>query len=474
MSGKVVPSRTLENLYDGRHDQCRTKCCTKITKEQQRIIFDRFYGLGDFDVQNGFIRECISVCEITRKRNRVNPAESRRSGSRTFVFVIPSGQVRVCKKFFLKTLCVSNGRVARVMKKAANASDKAGIPSPDKRGSGGGHNKIPADRIALIKEHISIFLINESHYTRSHQATRKYLSSDLTVTKMYRLYKVWMETKGYEPLQEWVYRRVFVTDFNLSFHQPRQDTCKTCDSLKIKIEACEIDAEKNALKAELEIHHRRAENVRQSLRSEKEKAQQNPQYHAFTFDLEKTLPTPHLPTGIVYYKRQLWTYNLGIHSMKDERAQMFMWHEGIAKRGANEIGSCLYKYIKSQESHGINELSAYSDACGGQNRNIKIALFWSYIVASTSITRIDHKFMVSGHSYLPNDRDFGVIERKRKVSSHVYVPEDWMEIVATARSQGSPFEVIKMTPEDFRDSLPLAKYTVNRKKTVLGEDVKWL
>lgn len=27
---------------------------------------------------------------------------------------------------------------------------------------------------------------------------------------------------------------------------------------------------------------------------------------------------------------------------------------------------------------------------------------------------IDHKFMVSGHSYLPNDRDFGLIKQYAK------------------------------------------------------------
>ena len=90
---------------------------------------------------------------------------------------------------------------------------------------------------------------------------------------MYGLYKVWMETKGFEPMQEWVYRRVFVTDFNLSFHQPRQDTCKTCDSLKIKIEACDVASEKEGLEVELNVHHLRAENVHRSLGSEKEKAQ---------------------------------------------------------------------------------------------------------------------------------------------------------------------------------------------------------
>ena len=40
-----------------------------------------------------------------------------------------------------------------------------------------------------------------------------------------------------------------------------------------------------------------------------------------------------------------------------------------------------------------------------------------------SFTWIDHKFMVSGHSYLPNDRDFGSIENARKkVSTSTSLP----------------------------------------------------
>ena len=53
-------------------------------------------------------------------------------------------------------------------------------------------------------------------------------------------------------------------------------------------------------------------------------------------------------------------------------------------------------------------LIAFSDACGGQNRNINIVCFWMYVVGSSdfSYATVDHKFMLSGHSYLPNDRDY--------------------------------------------------------------------
>ncbi|KAF2888428.1 hypothetical protein ILUMI_17745 [Ignelater luminosus] len=54
----------------------------------------------------------------------------------------------------------------------------------------------------------------------------------------------------------------------------------------------------------------------------------------FVFDLQKTLPTPVLSTGVAYYKWQLWTYNLCVHDEIAKTGFMYIWNETIAARGA--------------------------------------------------------------------------------------------------------------------------------------------
>ena len=168
-----------------------------------------------------------------------------------------------------------------------------------------------------------------------------------------------------------------------------------------------------------------------------------------TIDLQQSLPTPKLATNVVFYKRQMWTYNLGVHDYSNGRGFMFMWPESVASRGSHEVCSCVFKYL-GMNSTGASHLIAYSDACGGQNRNINVACMWIHIVASSNFSYnvVDHKFMVSGHSYLPNDRDFGSIEKASRRTQHVYVPDDWCTLVEKSR-RNNPFHVTKMKIEDF-------------------------
>ena len=104
---------------------------------------------------------------------------------------------------------------------------------------------------------------------------------------------------------------------------------------------------------------------------------------------------------------------------------MHMWDESIASRGSYEVGSCLLSHFKEMRTMATR-LILYSDACGGQNRNIYLVCLWVNVVANDeySFTRIERKVMVSSHSYLPNNRDFGSIEHARKGSEYIYVPAD--------------------------------------------------
>lgn len=80
---------------------------------------------------------------------------------------------------------------------------------------------------------------------------------------------------------------------------------------------------------------------------------------------------------------------------------------------------------------------------------------------------------MSGHSYLPNDRDFGGIEGARRRQTSLYVPEQWGELVRKARRE-TPFQVRWMTQADFVSVSLLKEAIVNRKTNIGGEKVEWL
>ena len=244
--------------------------------------------------------------------------------------------------------------------------------------------------------------------------------------------------------------------------------------MKIKVEAESDESRKIQLNLEWELHKVQAESSYQKLKEDAAYAKSHRDTEMFTLDLEKSLPTPVLTTGVAYYKRQLWTYNQGIHDCPKEKGCMHMCDESIASRGSHEVGSCALSHLKEIDSDATN-LIIYSDACGGQNRNIYPVCLWLHIVASSeySITSIDHKFMMSGHSFLPNDRDFGHIEQSRKKTQHIYVPQDWEQVVLRAR-QKNPFHVYRMKRKDFVSLKPLKDAVINRKTNTQRGKVEWL
>ena len=93
------------------------------------------------------------------------------------------------------------------------------------------------------------------------------------------------------------------------------------------------------------------------------------------FDLEKSLPTPVLSTGIVYYKRQSWTYNQTIHDCSNDCGCMHMWNESMASRESHEVGLCILAHLKEMET-SATKLIVYSNACNGQNQNIYLVCMW--------------------------------------------------------------------------------------------------
>ena len=64
-----------------------------------------------------------------------------------------------------------------------------------------------------------------------------------------------------------------------------------------------------------------------------------------TFDFQQNLPTPNLKHQEMFYARQLWMFNFGVHDCVSNKGYMFMWPETTAKRGASEVISCLETFL---------------------------------------------------------------------------------------------------------------------------------
>ncbi|KAF6209332.1 hypothetical protein GE061_015079 [Apolygus lucorum] len=111
----------------------------------------------------------------------------------------------------------------------------------------------------------------------------------------------------------------------------------------------------------------------------------------------------------------------------------------------------------------------WSDNCGGQMKNRMILALYCLLIAHGHYTVIDHKFLVSGHSFLPCDRDFGIIE-KRKMKS--FVPEDLHEVIRSANTV-NPFKVIDMDGGPFFDFGKLASNCLNTTKLKISTSA-WL
>ena len=149
---------------------------------------------------------------------------------------------------------------------------------------------------------------------------------------------------------------------------------------------------------------------------------------------------------------------------------MCMWSELSAGRGADEICACLHQYITNLLPQ-VKKLTCFSNSCFGQNKNFQMICFWNWQINQGRFSQVDHKFLVRGHTYLPNDHDFSNIE-KQKDSAVIYTSSDWETVVQEACVQ-KPFIVKRMDQSEFSDFANITNQHTHRKKdsTCIGKSV---
>lgn len=473
---KILPAKELKAACI-----CKKKCFEKFTPEERQTLFASFYKLSSSG-QNQFVANSIEEEEKHVQRLRRNDGKkSRRNFTRKYFMTKTNGKkIQVCQTMFLNTFDVTLKKARVVVEKKRSSGSK--ICSEDNRGKHKNHPKVPENDKLLIKEHINLFPAYQSHYSRSH-TQKKYLPPDLSIAQMHRLYVDYCKERNIQPRNASLYRKIFVEEFNLSFHKPKNDTCSKCDKFAMQLKCCENEIERTSIKEEKNRHLDLAESAYESKRKDKEESHNNPGYVTMSFDLQKCLPTPYLRSGMSFYKRQLWTFNLTIYQTigKESSSLCYLWNETIAGRGGQEMGSCVYHYLHNmvENNNNVHTVTIYSDSCGGQNRNIYFSTMLLQTVfelkAKGKKLTINHKFLEAGHTHMEADTIHGAIEKtKKRTTADIELPRDWANLIRMV-PRNPPIKVIELEQSEFLNfKTCLSTHYVHRKKNTLNEPVQWM
>ncbi|XP_072390087.1 uncharacterized protein [Diabrotica undecimpunctata] len=425
-----------------------TKQCRQLLAGKENDIFNAFWNLGNYDKQNIYLFSTMTV--IPKKRSypkKTKGIHSSRNVSVKYRVEVNGDEIEICKKEFLAIHGISKKRIERLVHQN---KEGASTPKSDERGKHDNNNKkIPEEHCEYVRQHINLIPKYTSHYSRQKNPTKVYLDSDISISSLHHDYYLeWCRQNNFVAVTQDKYRRIFCSEFNIGFKLPKSDTCKVCDSMNVKI-SNEADIEiAKTLKIDLELHQRRAQAMQDLMKNDTEEAKATGNAMVISFDLQQAMPVPNLTVGAAFYLRKAWVYNLGIHDCISGKAFMYMWPENIAKRGSDEIASILYKHFRTNRPTA-NKLIVYTDNCSGQNKNWSLICLWQQLTIEGIFTSIEHKYLVVGHTRLPCDRDFAVIEKyKRHRLKQVYTPDDWYEAVRKCKRKNC-FEVIVLKQSDF-------------------------
>lgn len=464
--GKDIAARQMRAL-----SLCRLKCIERFSELERKLCFDEYWTLGSRDRRAAYIASHITI--LPKKTQKTDSRTINRDCYCKYTLTINNESRPICKDCFCKTFGETKGFINIVMDKKKHSA--TGIIPADTRGHQPSKNKKTVDDLKSAKDHILSFPNYESHYCRN-RTNKKYLSSDLSIAAMYRLYK----ESCPNPISLKLYSQCF-HDLNLSFKKPAKDTCHTCDLLNTKIALTEGEEKTNFI-VELREHQSQAENAYAEKRIDKDEAKRNSNFRAYAFDLQQCLPTPFLKTSVSFYKRQLWSYNLTIHNLRDDKATCYMWDETIGARGANQIASCLWHFLQNLPPE-VTEVTFYSDTCGGQNKNNAVAMMFMYLLhVHPTLETINHKFLISGHSHMECDSDHALIERtKKKTQLKINHLNDWMQLIRSCKINNA-FTIVPMKLNNFLNFAELSSkkgpFTIKKKdacgEKFLWQPVKWL
>lgn len=131
-------------------------------------------------------------------------------------------------------------------------------------------------------------------------------------------------------------------------------------------------------------------------------------------------------------------------------------------------------FVSAHLKPGVTQVILWADSCGGQNRSTKMVLMLLHILHShATLQKITMRYLQPGHTYLPNESEFGNAECALKSQIRLYTPEHYISLMKNCRRKNK-FVVIGLQKEDFKSITPLQNIITNQKCEVDKQKISWL
>lgn len=196
---------------------CKRSCSIFIGETERKGIHEYFWKMTESEklAFYGLYTE-----RVEKARQRTKKSDSRRTHTYHYFLPLNGKRIQVCKIFFLSTLDVSDRRITYYHTTLKNK--ETGVHRPKKAGK---HVKTSTSeyRLQEVRAHINSYPRIHSHYRRS-DTKLEYLEEGLSISIMYNDYKGNVAS----PVSYNVFRKVFNTEFNLTFVKPKKDRCDIC------------------------------------------------------------------------------------------------------------------------------------------------------------------------------------------------------------------------------------------------------
>lgn len=438
----TTKGKLVEKKSTGPDCKCKKMCTTMFDGDQKSGIISTVYSGRPKNESDTYLMGLIECHNVSRHRPTTSESKQFAFSFKYYAYK-NNERIEVCRNAFLSLHAISSKAVFRLTSLLAK-----GAQPVDMRGRHDKHHKILQDVLVKVDSHIESFPQKISHYSTNPVT---YLEAGLNCKILHNLLII-----KHPELKEVITYKYFLQhyqeNYGYRFGRPQVDVCSTCEDLNSKIKSSSLnDNAKRAAVAELIVHKRRACKFYKKIKSVTDMCTNRDDVAGVVFDFMQNLPLPCLPVQEMFYLRKLWQFVFCVHSLGDNKAVFYTYHEGEAKKGPDEVCTFLNDYIVNNISPQVKELNVFSDACPGQNRNHTFIRFLMGLSIFGRFKNINVYFPVRGHSFLPCDRDFGTIKRVIRHHDRIYSPEQYCDLILSAKKKQPLFQVKHLRNEEITD-----------------------